>query len=268
MISLNGRKPIVFLGAMLLLNLSLLSVQVQTEEGRLLIRSWSLLVFSPIASGVHFLTSRTTDALDQYALLYSAEAENRRLRAENMRLKVMLTQLQGVESLLSHRSDSHHLQEQFVFDTFLAPIIWKSPPFYAHRLVIDAGTYQAVSRDEAVITADGIVGRIWTTTPFTAEVELITNSGAAAGGMLKDSRLQGVIQGDGSRLLRWDFIPNYESVAVGDVVYTSGDDRIYPKGLPIGRVVRSNRGSMIYRDIWVEPFVDYLRLEEILVVSR
>ena len=268
MISLIGRKSIVFLGAMLLFNLLLLSAQVQTEEGRLLIRSWSLLVISPIVSGVHFLTRTATDALDQYALLYSAEAENRHLRAENMHLKVMLTQLRGVESLFSHRSDSRRPQGQFVFNTFLAPVIWKSPPFYAHRLVIDAGTRQGVSRDEAVITAEGIAGRVWATTPFTAEVELITNSGAAAGGMLKDSRLQGVIQGDGSRLLRWDFIPNYEPVAVGDVVYTSGDDRIYPKGLPIGRVVRSNRGSMIYRDIWVKPFVDYLRLEEILVVSR
>ena len=50
-------------------------------------------------------------------------------------------------------------------------------------------------------------------------------------------------------------------------MYTSGHDQIYPKGLPIGKVVKSVKGAVIYRDIWVEPFVDYLRLEEILVVS-
>jgi rod shape-determining protein MreC len=268
MTSLIERKPLVSLASLLLLNLLLLSVQVQTEDGRLLIRSWSLLVFSPIASGVHFATRTTTDAVNRYAFLYSAEEENRLLREENMKLKVILAQLQGVQSLLLHRADPQQLQQQFAFGTLPAPVIWKSPPFYAHRLVIDGGSRQGVRKDGAVITPEGIVGRVWTTTPFTAEVELITNAGAAAGGMLKDTRLQGVVQGDGSRQLRWDFIPNYEAVEVGEIVYTSGTDRIYPKGFPIGRVVKSIRGSMIYREIWVEPFVDYLRLEDVLVVSR
>ena len=55
-------------------------------------------------------------------------------------------------------------------------------------------------------------------------------------------------------------------VKVGDVVYTSGADRIYPKGLPIGSVVESSKSSSVYRNIKVQPFADYLRLEEILVV--
>ncbi len=95
---------------------------------------------------------------------------------------------------------------------------------------------------------------------------MITNDSAAAGAMLEDSRLQGVIQGDGSLTMTWNFIPNYESVEVGDIVYTSGTDRLYPKGFPIGRVVKSRKGVTVYRDIQVEPFVDYLRLEEIMVV--
>ena len=95
---------------------------------------------------------------------------------------------------------------------------------------------------------------------------MITNAGAAAGAMLEDSRLQGVVQGNGSTTLRLDFIPNYEQVEVGDIVYTSGTDRIYPKGLPIGRVITSGRGPAIHRDIELAPFVDYLRLEEIMVV--
>jgi rod shape-determining protein MreC len=97
-------------------------------------------------------------------------------------------------------------------------------------------------------------------------VELITNDGAAAGAMLENSRLQGVIQGDGSDILRWNFIPNYESVEVGAIVYTSGTERMYPKGYPIGKVIQSTKGLSVYRDIRVKPFVDYLRLEEIMVV--
>lgn len=267
MISLREQKPAVFLGAVLLLNLLLLSVQVQTSDGRLLIRTWGLTIFAPFAAGIHFATESISGVLNQYVLLYDAEAENRHLREENMRLKAALPQLQGIEFQSWHKRDPLQAREQFTFNTFWSSVVWKNPPFYAHRLVIDAGEQQGISRDTAIITVDGIVGRVWSTTDSTAEVELITNFGAAAGGMLKDSRLQGVIQGDGTQLLRWNFIPSYESVAEGDVVYTSGHDQIYPKGLPIGKVVKSVKGAVIYRDIWVEPFVDHLRLEEILVVS-
>ena len=266
MIALLQRKPLVSLAVLLLTNLLLLSVQVRTAEGRLLLRSGSLLLFTPIASTVHFMVDGVTRAVNQYALLYGAQKENLLLREENALLGVELAQLRGIKALGSGREEGPMLEEQFLFDTFLVPVIWKSPPFYAHRLVINAGSLKGIRKDDAVITPRGIVGRVWATTPFTSEVELITNDSAAAGAMLEDSRLQGVIQGDGSVTLKWNFIPNYESVEVGDIVYTSGTDRLYPKGFPIGRVVHSRKGVTVYRDIQVEPFVDYLRLEEIMVV--
>ena len=79
------------------------------------------------------------------------------------------------------------------------------------------------------------MGRVWTTTPFTSEVELITNDGAAAGAMLEDSRLQGVIQGDGSDILRWNFIPNYESVEVETLFTPRGRIGCTPRATPLGK---------------------------------
>jgi rod shape-determining protein MreC len=267
MIALLQRKPFIPLALLLSANLLLLTVQVRNPEGRLLIRSWSLFVFTPIASTVHLVIDGVSGAAMRYALLYRAQEENEELRAENAHLGVELAQLRGIEALLSNRVENGSLQKkQFLFDTYLAPVIWKSAPFHAHRLVVNGGTRQGVGKDDAVIVPEGIVGRVWTTTPFTSEVELITNDGAAAGAMLEHSRLQGVIQGDGSDTLQWNFIPNYEPVEVGDIVYTSGTDRMYPKGYPIGKVIQSQKGLAIYRDIRVKPFVDYLRLEEIMVV--
>ncbi len=267
MIALIQRKPAIPLTLLLLTNLLLLTVQVRNPEGRLLIRSLSLVVFTPIASTVHFVVDGVNGVAGRYALLFRAQEENERLRAENAQLGVELAQLRGIDALLANRIENGSLQNrQFLFDTYLAPVIWKNAPFYAHRLVVNGGTRQGIRKDDAVIVPEGIVGRVWTTTPFNAEVELITNDGTAAGAMLEDTRLLGVIQGDGSNILRWNFIPNYESVEVGDIVYTSGTDRIYPKGYPLGEVVKSQKGSSVYRDIRVKPFVDYLRLEEIMVV--
>ena len=118
MIALLQRKPFFPLAFLLFANLLLLSVQVRNTEGRLLLRSWSLLLFTPIASTVHFMVDGVTGAVKQYALLYGAQKENVLLREENARLGVELAQLRGIKSLVSRREEGPMLEEQFLFDTF------------------------------------------------------------------------------------------------------------------------------------------------------
>lgn len=260
------RKPLIFLFILVMVNVLLLSVQLRSGEGRVLLRSWVLWMVTPVASTLHFATSKIEDTVERYAILKDSNVENRRLRAQNSRLQIELVQLRSLQSTFSRRQDYQRAREEYLFDTLLAGIIWKSAPFHSRRFLLNVGTRDGVKRDTAVITPTGLVGRVWVVSPFSAEVELITNAGAGAGAMLIDSRLQGVIQGDGSTLLHWNFIPNFEEVKVGDIVYTSGTDRIYPKGLPIGRVVESKKSKLIYRQILVRPLVDYSRLEESLVV--
>ncbi|MGH9339191.1 MAG: rod shape-determining protein MreC [Acidobacteriota bacterium] len=267
MIALLERKPFVTLVMLLVANLLLLSVQVRNEEGRLLLRSYGLWLLTPAASSLHAVSTRVESVFDDYFLLRNAHVENEQLRQENARLKLELTRLREYENLVSRAQEYGLLKEQYDFETAVAAVIWKGAPFYSHRLLINAGAKDGVRKNAAIFTSQGVVGRALALTPFSAEVEMITNTGAAAGAMLESNRLQGIIRGTGSRLLQLEFIPNYERVEVGEPVYTSGTDRIYPKGLPIGRVVKSEKGDMIYRDIKVEPFADFSRLEEVLFVE-
>jgi rod shape-determining protein MreC len=260
------RKPIPSLLLLVMLNFALLSVQVRNEYGRTLFRSWSLSVFTPIAWSVHSLTGGAAGILNRYFLLYGAADENRRLRAENGDLRLELIQLRNLQELSERVEGYELLRQQASFQTLPASIIWKSPPFHSQSLFINAGSRHGVVKDAAVIVPRGVVGRIVAVTPFTAEVELITNPGAAAGGMLAVSRLEGIVKGNGGSRLNWNYIPSYENADVGQVIYTSGTDRIYPKGIPLGRIVRSNKGNKIYLEIQIEPFVDFMRVEEVLVV--
>jgi len=262
------RRPVVPLVLLVFFNLVLLSLQVRDEQGQTRLMGWLLWLRAPVSLALQSTTGFIQSAGRRYVLLYGAAEENRELRAETQRLRVEVARLRGLESLFARMPDYDSMRAHYDFETRLAAVIWKSPPFQSHHIVISAGSRHGVHPDCAVISSRGVVGRVLTGNAISSDVELLTNPGAAAGGMLADSRLQGVLQGDGSRILRWRYIPSYEEVEVGDVVYTSGSDRIYPKGIPIGRVVVSQRGRKVYRDIDVEPFVDHLRLEEVLVVTK
>ena len=85
--------------------------------------------------------------------------------------------------------------------------------------------------------------------------------------MLTDSSLEGVIRGNGTRRLTWDYVPSYEKAEMGQRIYTSGTDKVYPKGILIGKITKSSKGSRVYLDVQVEPSVDFLRLQEVLVVN-
>ncbi|HUG44681.1 MAG TPA: rod shape-determining protein MreC [Acidobacteriota bacterium] len=262
---IRRRTPFLPFVLLALLHILLISIQVRSPEGRTFLHSAGVLALTPLAASADFVADFAGRLFSRYVFLLRTEEENQRLRAELARLKVENAALEGMRAMLE-RSRSHDLLRlQFQFDLLPVGIIWKSPPFFANRVIINAGSLAGVRKDAAVITPDGAVGRIFAITPFSSEVELLTNPNAAAGVVMGDSGLQGVAQGSGGGLLQVSFIPNTEAVETGALVYTSGADRIYPKSIPVGRVVRSERGS-VYREILVQPAVDFSRVQEVLVV--
>ncbi len=262
------RKSLHLVIVAIVLHLVLISAQVRNPDGQTLLRTLGVAVISPLALAVSAVADSVGGALNRYVILFGVQERNEELEAEIGSLRLENAQLKSVQSMLGRSAELQILARQYLFETTTATIIWKTAPFFSHRLVINVGTRHGVKRNLAVIGLSGIVGRVVATTPVSSEVELVTNRGASAGAMLADSRLQGVLQGDGSDLLEWNFIPNHEPVDVGELVYTSGADRIYPKGIPVGRIVSSEKGEMIYRNIKVEPFVDFSKIEEILVARE
>jgi rod shape-determining protein MreC len=167
--------------------------------------------------------------------------------------------------MVARNSRLELIKELYSFQAVHAPVIWRGVPLYAHRLLIGAGQRNGVGKDAAVITSEGVVGRVYAATPFSSEVELLTEINAAAGVVLSSSRLQGIVQGTGDEWLILNFIASTEFVPPGELVTTSGTDRIYPRGLPVGKVVSSSPEG-VYQRIVVKPHVDYSRLEEVAVV--
>lgn len=259
-------RPLVGLLVLVILNLFLLSVQIRSDDGRLLLRTWSLALFSPFALTAHFLSVGAGQLVSRYKFLTALEERNRYLEDQNWRLQIELNRLEAMKRQVEIDNEFDLLRQQYEFQTKRAAIIWRNVPLYSAKIVINAGTRHGVRKDSAVITPSGVVGRVLAVTDFTAEVELLTDVNAAAGAMLGASRLQGVVQGTGEQILDLNYILATEQVDLGETVYTSGKDGIYPVGVPIGAVTEARDEGAVYKRIRVEPYVSYLRLDEVAVV--
>jgi len=116
-----------------------------------------------------------------------------------------------------------------------------------------------------VVTPDGIVGKVVAAYPTASSVMLITDPDFAAGVISQKNHVTGTIKGQGYANCKVDYVPNEEKVDVGEWFFTSGDDRIFPKGFPVG-VVRVVRPGSPNKEIFVEPSGLQRGLEAVLIM--
>ncbi len=267
MITSLKTRPILFLILLLLANLLLLSVQARDETGQVLLRSWGVTVRTPLAGAIHFVRSLFRNSLDNYVLVVGAERENRSLRTENEHLKLETQRLRALVEAALRTRDFDRIYARYQLETIAATITQRSAPFLATSFQVNAGRAHGVASNGAVIRPEGIVGRVQALTSWSSEIQPITQPQAGAGAVLSQSRSHGVVRGQGSEFVRLDYIPISVPVEVGETVYTSGTDGIYPKGLPIGKVFSVTEGNLIHKHILVRPSVNLSRIEEVLLVT-
>jgi rod shape-determining protein MreC len=120
----------------------------------------------------------------------------------------------------------------------------------------------------AVITADGIVGKVLRVYRSTSQVLLIDDQTSGVGAILDKTRLQGILRGTPAGEVVLEKVMSDEAVPPGEMVLTSGGDGIFPKGLLVGRVTKVAPGSELFLNIRVRPAADLSKLEEVLVVTK
>src|SRR5947209_7131935 len=118
----------------------------------------------------------------------------------------------------------------------------------------------------AVMTSDGIVGKLLLVYPSVAQVLLINDQSSGVGALLEKTRLQGVLRGTATGEVALERVMSDEQVPLGETVLTSGGDQIFPKGLPVGTIAKVGTGKDLFLNIKVKPAADLSRLEEVLVL--
>lgn len=270
MIAIRSRhSSLTLLAAVIVAQVLLLAIQIKRERQVRLIRVWAVELFSPLQRLGSWTIHGAQHGWGGYIGLRSAQKENEAMRAELERLKVRNAELEGraleadrLATLLNFRTA--HTEAPML----AARVIGGSPDSGSLVINIDRGSRDGIRRDMGVITPDGVVGKILAVYPDISQVLLLGDKESGVGALLADTRTQGPVKGTGEPLLTLDYISSDEKVAVGETVLTSGQDRIFPKDLPVGTVVDfATDTKSPFLKIRVRPAAHLDRLEEVLVLQ-
>ena len=141
-------------------------------------------------------------------------------------------------------------------------------------VTLSRGRDDGVSLNAPVISTTGVVGRVVAVGPHAAKVQLLLDHESGLGVRIERSRITAVVSGQAGfadqvgNLLAMNFVPVLADVVGGDVVVTSGLDRMFPKGLMVGRVQSVKTTGGLFKDILVAPSAHFEKLEELMVVRR
>jgi rod shape-determining protein MreC len=272
------KNPLALM-AVLFIQVVALATQVKRPEnakagtggsGTRLIRVWTVTAFTPVekmfVSTGHFFRN----GWHNYADLRGARRQNRelqeevaRLQMEQVRLKEDAAQARRLQTLLDFK-------ENFIAKTVAAQVIAFSGTEQSRLITIDKGSRDGLKPDMAVITPDGVVGKVKDVFRLSSQVLLINDHDSGAGVILEHSRLQGIVKGTPLGELQINDIMSDEQVEAGEHVITSGGDRIYPKGYSVGTVTAStpDHDNDPFLVIKIKPAADLNRLEEVLVITE
>jgi rod shape-determining protein MreC len=243
----------------------------QTGDGRSvqLIRLWANSVVSPPERALHSSGSGISWLWNNYIDLRHVRQQNAdlqktvdRLRLEQAALLEDAKQGQRLQALLN-------FQQKYIYKTVAAQAIGTSGTDQSHVFYIDKGKDAGIDRDMAVITPDGIVGKIRDVFPHTAQVLAINDQSSGAGVILESTRIRGILRGNGAGQPQIEDVIRDQRIKAGEKVLTAGGDQIFPRGLPVGVVDRVVNDPE--RDGFVQVIVRSAahldQLDEVLIVT-
>jgi rod shape-determining protein MreC len=266
---LARHKRAVILTTALLLSFFLMTLQVRHEASVVTFtRQVVLFTVSPFLKVTTGLLQGTRNVWRDYVDLRRLREEIKRLHGEVATLRRRIDQLeeqtletQRLQRLLAMRQTS---QAEFLS----ARVVGKDATNWFKTIVLDRGSGEGVRRNQPVLAPDGLVGRVVEVTPTSAKVQLLTDPVSSVGGLVQRTRVTGIVSGNLGAGARVRYLPLLGDVVVGDEVVTSGMGGVFPKGIPVGRVIAVERRSgALFQEASLQPAVDLGRLEEVMILT-
>ena len=201
---------------------------------------------------------------------------------ENKRLKARLEDFAAVQAEATElKSDNKKLRALLdkseslkTFNPIHATVIARNPDQWEEKLILDKGSSDGVSKNMAVMTAEGLIGKITLVTPFTSEVELLYTNNPnyrVSAMVLGEKEAYGLIEGfdEERNELIMKRIDSSLTVNVGEQVISSGLGGIFPKGVPIGEITEVSTDDYgLTKMVYVKPSAKFSLLDHVIIAKR
>lgn len=261
----NRFRNITVLLLVIFAQLILLAYQVKNDKDVRIIRFWAVTAVTPLARTVESVRSGAARFVDTYFWLRGVDEENRRMKTELGRLKLENQFLQTELATADRAKALGAFVSRTPSKMIAARVIGTGGGGASKVFLVDRGSLSGVMKGMAVVTPDGIVGKVFESYPTASQVLQVTDGSFAAGVISQKHHARGILKGMGYATCRVDAVPVEEKVEIGEWFYTSGDDRVFPKGLPAGTVT-AIRPAGSFADITVNPTGLQGGLEEVLII--
>ena len=249
--------------------LGVMSYQVADPlTGRSLLATLGYRLFSPIQGAISRLAGNVVDGVRNYFLLANASKENDRLLKEVNALKVQNRLAQQIRQENERLRKMLALKERLPYELIPGEVIGRDAKASQSRtIMVNKGSRHGITIRMPVITPEGIAGMTTFVDVWSAKVLMITDASSSIGAMLEQGRVAGILNGDGRDSCILKFLPTTVQVKKGDLVVTSGQEGIFPEGLPVGRVLQEIKESPLYRTIEVVPYPNFSSVSEVLFLK-
>ncbi len=240
-------------------------------------------VLAPIEEGASRAFKPFRDLFNWAGDVFDADSENKRLKNEVADLRQDLAEAQTAQREAEQLRDLVGLPKDELFpqntDPVTARVIARSPTSWQSSIQIDKGSSDGIEEDMPVIAAGrdggGLAGKVTSVSGGTATVTLITDESSAVSAQVMPEGATGIVRpevGNPDDLLL-DFVHKGKRVTKGTTVVTSGFtssrlESLFPRGIPIGKVKRSDAGELeLYQRVHIEPFADLRRMDYVQILT-
>jgi rod shape-determining protein MreC len=254
--------------AVLLVSLLLLTVQTRgggTGRASELVT----IAVTPVQSLLVRIHRGALDFWANYVEWKSVRRDNAVLREENEHLRVQALQAGETRQENARLRRLLVLRDRLPLNTVSGEVIGREAGGWVRSLTVNRGRGDGIAQQTPVIVPDGLVGRVVQVHRGAAVVQLLNDPASTVGAVVQRTRTAGLVEGDAGGAMRFKFMArDGASVTPGDLVVTSGLGTTFPKGLPVGRVVKvEDKGSALFHFAVLAPAVDFSRVEEVLLVT-
>jgi len=263
---LSRYRNLTVLLIVIVAQLVLIAYQVKTNHDVPLIRVWAVTAVTPVEQVLEVVRRYTWGFVEDYFVLLGVKSENDKLKHDNGELKLENHYLKAELGTADRARALSVFQAHSQSKTVAARVIGNGTGANSKVVFVDRGSASGVESGMAVVTPDGIVGKVVDAYPTASLVMLITDPTFAAGVISEKNHVRGTLKGQGHSECLIDYVQNEEPVDSGEWFYTSGDDRIFPRGFPVGQVSASRNGKT-FKEIYLKPSgMQGGGVEEVLVV--